>query len=119
MTARDQLADVIEDAIDSVHDMDVTHRDYANAAAYAVLGMIKPLEWKEHPDWSDHLCASNYEIAFSGNGLRSGLHYHGPVSERLLSGDVRDGLLDEFKAAANAHHRAQILAALGLHDIPG
>ena len=43
MSERDQLADVIEDAIDSVHDMDVTHRDYANAAADAVLGMIKPL----------------------------------------------------------------------------
>ena len=41
MTAREQLADVIEDAIDSVHDMDVTHRDYANASADAVRGMVR------------------------------------------------------------------------------
>ena len=32
---RAALIDLIETAIDSVHDMDVTHRDYAEAAAEA------------------------------------------------------------------------------------
>ena len=40
MTARNQLADVIEDAIDSVHDMGVTHHDDAERIADAVLWMI-------------------------------------------------------------------------------
>ena len=34
---RDDIASVIEDAIDSVHDMDVTHADYARAAADALI----------------------------------------------------------------------------------
>jgi len=33
----EELADIIEVAMDSVHDMDVTFRDYAEAAAKAVL----------------------------------------------------------------------------------
>jgi hypothetical protein len=48
---RASLADAIEDAINSVHDMDVTHADYARAAAEAVLKLIgpKPLLWIKHP----------------------------------------------------------------------
>ena len=34
------LAEIIEDAIDSVHDLDVAHTDYANAAAKAVIEAI-------------------------------------------------------------------------------
>lgn len=43
--AIEKLAEVIENAIDSVHDMDVTHRDYAEASARAVLAAL--------PDRSD------------------------------------------------------------------
>jgi hypothetical protein len=37
---RDHLADIVEDAIDSVHDMDVTHRDYAEASADAIIAAM-------------------------------------------------------------------------------
>jgi hypothetical protein len=40
---RDHLADIVEAAIDSVHDLDVTHRDYAEASADAIIAAIKPL----------------------------------------------------------------------------
>jgi hypothetical protein len=43
MTA-ETLVDLIEAAIDAVHDMDVTHRDYANAAADAVISEYPELQ---------------------------------------------------------------------------
>ena len=52
LTEIDALADAIEAAIDSVHDMDVTHADYARASAAAVLELVKPkrLVWVAEDD---------------------------------------------------------------------
>ena len=45
---RDELIDLIENAIDNVHDLDVTHRDYAEAAADAVLAALPELQgWRD------------------------------------------------------------------------
>ena len=46
------LTNAIRDAIDNVHDMDVTHADYARASAAAVLELVGPrrLVWDKHPD---------------------------------------------------------------------
>ena len=43
---REQLADVIEVAIDNAHDMDVTHRDYANASADAIIAAGMMQQWR-------------------------------------------------------------------------
>ena len=60
MTLRDKLADAIHDAIDNVHDMDVTFDDYAQASADAVISVIsesvEPL--KQRLSDLDGLCAN-------------------------------------------------------------
>lgn len=45
---RYDLIDLIENAIDNVHDLDVTHRDYAEAAADAVLAALPGMQvWRD------------------------------------------------------------------------
>ena len=51
---RDELIDLIETAIDNVHDLDVTHRDYAEAAADAVLAEVQ--------DWNDAIHAAIHAV---------------------------------------------------------
>jgi len=116
---RAALADLIETAIDSVHDMDVTHRDYAEAAADAVLANVPGLVWEDFEEgrgakarvfysasylitqWS----ASKYELAVSYPGYQA--VFNGPRFYDSLA---------LAKAAAEADHRARLAASLGLTD---
>ena len=45
----EHLTDMIEEAIDAVHDVDVTHKDYAQSIAKAITARlhecVKPLKW--------------------------------------------------------------------------
>lgn len=116
MTARTTLADLIETAIDSVHDMDVTHRDYAEAAADAVLANVPGLVWvqgNDGPRFEYSECGS-YQIYYTGN-----------MAETILSFGVRrvqvgrfagDALGEKSREAAEADHRARLAASLGLTD---
>lgn len=38
---RDDLIDLIENAIDNVHDLDVTHRDYAEPVLLALRDLLR------------------------------------------------------------------------------
>jgi len=109
---RDHLIEIIETAIDSVHDIDVTHADYARASADAILAAlpamieagVPDLVWTWHKPqsvWRAQSILGEYEVDTHGSWTRT-------KCETI--GKVHDG----GKAAANAHHRAQILAALGL-----
>ena len=51
---RDELIDLIENAIDNVHDLDVTHRDYAEAAADAALA--------QDAEWNDAIHAAIHAV---------------------------------------------------------
>ena len=116
---REQLADVIEVAIDNAHDMDVTHRDYANASADAIIaalpGMVQPLVWE---------------------GIGESRTARSPIGDYLAEKDAPYGWgfwppchdidydpcgghhasMDEAKAAAQAHHVATIMKALGIEN---
>ena len=117
MTARDKLADVIEEAIDRVHDMDVTHRDYAEAAADAVLGMVVPLEWL---GGGSRYHAGDYvieDISSPRREIRRLLR--ASFGTQYICDFSGDRPIEAAKAAAYAHHRAQILAAMGLGEGEG
>lgn len=115
MTAREQLADVIEDAIDSVHDMDVTHRDYANAAADSVLGMIKDLEWVTHDSVTSFAIRRYSSKDYIIEERKHGNHFDLWIGVNATKA-ARFDTLEAAKDAANAHHRAQVLAALGIME---
>ena len=56
-----------------------------------------------------HLYSGAYEISFSGNRKRAGLHVHqAEKTERHLSGDNSDDLVESFKRYAQKHHVAQL-----------
>ena len=109
--ARDQLADVIVQVLDP-DALDPVQQEVALAVADAVLGMIKPLEW-------DGFVSGAYKIMVSADGIAD-LWFYGTAfdeddgPELLQGGYLTLVSIDDHKAAANAHHRAQILAALGL-----
>ena len=105
---REQLADVIEVAIDNAHDMDVTHRDYANAAASAIIAalpsIMQPLIWEKV---QKHYRSGDYTILNFGGSYLVDLNdlsiWHG----RNVEG---------AKDAAQAHHVATIMRALGIEN---
>lgn len=105
------LTEIILEAIENVHDMDVTLEDYATAAAEAVKGAIKPLVWhKSHisgwnGDW--HTLPTGYAIRCADeNGWKWVSRKDGEVGYSETA--------DAAKAAANAHHVASILSAMGV-----
>jgi len=111
---REKLADIALEGIDRVHDMDVTHDEYAWSIADAIIaalpGMVTPLEWEDQKGGS--------------YAWPLGLHYYtegggDDWSAACMIGndDVwSDGFssLEAAKAAANAHYTAQIMAAFGI-----
>lgn len=126
---RDELINLIETAIDNVHDMDVTHRDYAVSAADAVLaalmGMVKPLEWRDcpHQQWRQTAKGQHQEYAITDWVMRD--EYLDPVGADgfWLTGGAKSGheqfeTIHDAKAAAENHYRAQIMAALDLPPAP-
>ena len=109
---REQLADVIEVAIDNAHDMDVTHRDYANASADAIIealqGMVQPLVWRETTSGTSKFPAWKAEGFFIVESLNMG-GFH--------SGGLRYETLEDAKAAAQSHHVATIMQTLGVTNV--
>lgn len=132
---REKLADCVLEGIDKVHDMDVTHREYANAAADAIIAalpdMVEPLVWD-----IDSRRVTLDDTMMMGKGydwegyelMREEAHFWG-ISYAIwpdhIGSDVfslyctADGLYiqsltkDDAKSAANAHRRPTILAAFG------
>ena len=107
MTARDQLADVIVQVLDT-DALDPVQQEVALALADAVLGMIKPLALSERRNgyWGGK-CSFGYQVAHTRDDLFR-VRLHGKVVCRDIKGFGR------AVKWANAHNRAQILAALGL-----
>lgn len=108
MTALDQLTDRIALILDP-DALDPVEQETALAVADAVLGMLKPLEWVNQPSTCSRFEAGEYVIVdygYYGQGFSLFLHGNGQFPEF--------DTLEDAKAAANAHHRAQILAALGI-----
>lgn len=109
MNLREQMADVIEVAIDNAHDIDVTHRDYASASADAIIAalpsMVQPLVWRETTSGTSKFPAWKAEGFFVVESLNMG-GFH--------SGGLRYETLEAAKAAAQDHHVATIMYALGL-----
>ena len=107
MTARDQLADRIALILDP-DALDPVVQEVARNVADAVIGMVVPLKWElfwsqqdGHREVSNVVHGRQYHV--SNNGWWFPLSMIEPAPS-----------LEAAKAAANAHHRAQILAALGL-----
>ena len=109
---REQLADVIEVAIDNVHDIDVTHRDYASAAADAIIaalpGMVQPLVWGV--DWRGRSFNASYTIWEFPLGFSV---EHGQDGETITN-PLKT--LEDAKDAAQSHHTTTILEALGIEN---
>jgi len=109
---RDKIAAVIGDAIDSVHGMDVTHADYARAAADAIIaalpGMVAPLVWCKHPSseiWRCDTALGTYKVF--GVGPKPSWDFDGlTVQSSAMAESV-----ESAKAAANAHNAAAVVAA--------
>lgn len=112
MTARDQLADVIVQVLDCDR-MWPDAQETALAVADAVIGMVLPLEWVQQtyksPDQIGHH-ASSYSIYESTKNGACAVSSGAPY----FFGPVHTSDIEAAKAAANRHHRAQILAALGI-----
>ena len=107
---RDHLIEIIETAIDSVHDMDVTHADYARVSADAIIAalpdMVQPLVWyNAGPEIQSQSLIHFYRIYANSAG-----------GYTLDDSEVHSAhrSQDEAKAAAQAHHVAQIMAAIGM-----
>lgn len=86
-------------------------RRAADVSIAAVLDGIKPLVW-------DGFVSGPYEITIEEGGIAN-LHNHGRRDEEGDAEYLQGGYLclvsmDDLKAVANAHHLAQIIAALGL-----
>jgi len=105
MTDREKLIDALVEAIEaamgSVHDMDVTHADYAKASA-AVLDLCVPkkLVWVYPSDGSAHDEDCRYEVTMWGNMSWWRLT-RGVTGGGSYSGDFKD--LEAAQAAAQAH----------------
>lgn len=114
MTARDQLAEYLRQPILEAHysgpqgSRDVYHAQ-ALAAADAVIGMVKPLEWvNSYGVWRAATPFGDYKV--TGRILTLPI----PMNPQQVHSDE-----EAAKAAADAHNRAQILAALGLNTGEG
>lgn len=114
---REQLIEAAETAIDNVHDMDVTHHDYAVSVADAILellkGAVKPLEWSERNDPNEICIAADcswgrYKIVDLGE---YGIGVYTPRSGPAM---VYSENVESAKAAAQADYSARTLAAMGV-----
>ena len=112
---REHLADAILEGFDAVHDMDVTHDEYAWSAADAVIAalpdMVKPLEWIRG---TARTSIATYIVAQMDNEPEDATVWFIYRNGKPLG--VLGVFYDEKTAqiSANAHHRAQILAAFGI-----
>lgn len=114
-----RLTEAALEGINSVHDIDVTLDDYARAAAEAMLAAlpecVTPLVWVEER-------GLDYVIFRAGSTLTTDLYSCGTDADGdsywcLNSGpffELDSGGYKAAKAAADAHHVAQVMAALGV-----
>lgn len=111
---RDKLAQVIKDS--RVEGQNPRDLDLADAIIAALPGMVKPLEWF-HPyaRTSGELIAetllNNVFYSITEDRGRFWLKVRGSVS---ITGISTFDSLEAAQAAANEHHRAAIMRALGL-----
>lgn len=119
---REKLSDAVLEGIDAVHDMDVTHDAYAWSAADAIIAalpdMVKPLEWNDDPGFSFSGPAFKavtpfgyYRIVDTLVGRSMKFRIYAPNFNKPIA--TRSSL-EAAKAAANAHHVAQVLSAFGI-----
>lgn len=116
---KSELAEIIEAAMDRVHDMDVTIADYATAAAEDVLkglpGLVPDLEW----DWGKRDTAATHIFVYRVYDVKAGT-WRMTRSFRGASKGIGDGViyptLEAAKAAANAHYKRTIMEALGIKE---
>ena len=110
-TVIENMADVIEAAMDNVHDMDLTFRQYAEAAAKALLDEIKPLEWITLPRIIADTEIGDFVVEFDYED--QGWGFWSPVCNPDF--DLpKTGFYEteqEAKDAASADYRATILSA--------
>lgn len=116
MTALDQLTDRIALILDP-DALDPVAQEQARNVAEAVIGMVVPLEWESPCAANNHIYQAHapwgtYAIHICGGRHQAWLEAHEQPYERWL-GDFVGSVL-EAQEVANAHYRAQILAALGL-----
>lgn len=73
---RENLIDLVEEAIHGAHDMDVTFRRYAEAATYAILaalpGMVVVPDWKYRNEKGGTIATvfGTYWLAYTGKSWR-------------------------------------------------
>ena len=110
---REHMADAILEGVDAVHDMDVTHDQYAWSAADAVIAalrdMVVPLDWKGSHFAYCTLPFCQYQAREAEDGFY--IQADGYCSQVVAS---QLPTLEDAKQAAQDHYRAQILAALGI-----
>ena len=100
--------DVSSDTIENDPQILETDRDTADAIIAALPGMVKPLEWDDVGDKWNTITCGRVQIT------QSGCFPHWDLSCAAPDFDGYFDSLDSAKAAANAHHRAQIMDALGI-----
>lgn len=84
---RDDLIDLIEAALDNVHDMDVTLRDYAEAAADAVIAARRG----EHTIYGRGICVGLARAVF-GNEEGDDLDPDTPIFVMSVEADTAGGV---------------------------
>lgn len=119
-TLRDKIAEAVHDAIDNVHDMDVTFDDYAQASADAILSVIaesvEPLVWSQWGlEWdANNPVGGTFTVKIDGH---SGFYLY--TREGVKATDflemVKDrSTPDDCMAQAFLIVQRRILSALGL-----
>ena len=113
-TLRDKIAEAVHDAIDSVHDMDVTFDDYAQASADAILSVIaesvEPLVWECEAGWrwKGSPPKGFFESVCKWVCMDPTCGY------KCAGRKERFPSLEEAQSAAQADYNRRILSALGL-----
>lgn len=99
---REKIEAIVLDAMTNLHL--ISEKDVADAIIAALPGMVQELEWTWHKPpsvWRATTAPGQYEVDTYG-------------SWTLMKGGVFGRVHDGGKPAANAHHRAQVLAAFGI-----
>ena len=100
---RDKIAEIIKVlALGNYGGHVINSPAVADAIIAALPDMVKPLEWRNHPDGS-------HASAIGLNGI---LYISTSGGWRTMHGDFHKTA--SGKAACNAHHVAQVLSAFGI-----
>jgi hypothetical protein len=105
-STRDKIEDIIEEFVSGVYDDAVGQREAADAILAALPDMIAPLVWVESGLFKK-IVSGMYVVQYEHNSVCLGVWTMG-LGNYLESDHKTE---NEAKAAANAHHRAAIMAA--------